>query len=655
MLKESLISPVDVYTGFIQGSYDLQALGDAKVYVELLANRRDSDQTTYRQAILDYREGSPMIPPELAFASFGGDQGTSDGENIGVRAFIGFGNDKNGQTVDYLKPTVGLKGDLTFLPDWKYDAYVSYAKSDAEYRQQSFLIDKLTYASGIVAAPAGTDASLVRNGQTCSVNITNPEEKCIPYPYLTPAVIGGELPNDFKDYIFRNIVGNTIYEETVWSAAFDGPLFTLPAGKVQAVLGLEHREATLDDMPDDNSASGNLYNLTVALPTKGEDSVSELFTEIEVPLIADLPFAKELTVNGSYRYTDYDSYGSDTTYKAGIVYSPTSWLSIRGTTGTSFRAPALSEQFQGASSGFLSATNDPCNEYGVSDNAIRAANCAKELPGQPEYQNTQGIETFDIGGAGTGLEAETSRNTTYGIILQPDLGDDTKLSIAFDYFDIEIENGVDQAGTTNILGLCYDDPNFREGGGYCNLVTRDSTGQLSVSNAYTNLSTQVSRGVDFETEFSHNMGPGQFSAHATLTRYYSQAQKLFETDPLDELNGAIEYPEWSGTATISYSLNMWRLSYGLEWLGAMDSYKIEEEDPETSLYDLETERYLEHRVSLRYQADTWEGTFGVRNLTNELPPFVSSQKVDRVGNAPLYSGYDYAGRELFLNLQYKFN
>ena len=30
----------------------------------------------------------------------------------------------------------------------------------------------------------------------------------------------------------------------------------------------------------------------------------------------------ELTVNGSFRYTDYDSYGSDTTYKIGLVYSP---------------------------------------------------------------------------------------------------------------------------------------------------------------------------------------------------------------------------------------------------------------------------------------------------------------------------------------------
>src|SRR5690606_41556967 len=34
--------------------------------------------------------------------------------------------------------------------------------------------------------------------------------------------------------------------------------------------------------------------------------------------------------------------------------------------GTSFRAPALFEQFQGATSGFLPSAGDPCNDYGTS-------------------------------------------------------------------------------------------------------------------------------------------------------------------------------------------------------------------------------------------------------------------------------------------------
>ncbi len=658
MLNTSLISPEKIYTTFLQGNYDLQALGDAKLYFELLGHHRNSSQVSYRQLILDYQLGSPLIPTELSFAHVGPDQGTSNGNDVGVRAFIGFGNDESEQNLTYYKPTAGMKGDLNFLPDWKYDAYVSYANSDSTYRMQSFLTDKLTYAGDVVAAPNGTDPSLVKNGLTCSINLTNPGEKCIPYPFLSAAVIGGNLPTDFRKYIFRNVIGETQYAESVFSAVFDGPIFTMPAGKVQAVLGLEHRRAKIDDQPDPNSVNDNLYNLTVSAPTKGKDNVSEIYTELEIPLMADQPFAKELTINGSYRYTDYDSYGSGTTYKAGLVYSPASWISLRGTKGTSFRAPALFEQYQGVTSGFFSADLDPCNDYGgVNVNPARAANCAAELPGQPNFQNTQGVQANNEGGAAAGLFAETSDNITYGIILQPQLGDFGELSVAIDYFDITINNGVTQAGADKILPRCYDSALFHSGGGLCNLVTRDpTTSQLIVSDAYTNLATETSRGVDFTTRYQQDVGPGKLLVDFAVTRYYSQANRLFKNDKIEELNGTLSVPERSGTSDIAYTLANWRFTYGIEWIGSMNSYKYiaDKYQEDTSELGLKVPSYFTHRISIRYQSlNKWEATAGVRNLMNKTPPTISAltEEYDRVGNAPLYSGYDYVGREVFVNLQ----
>ncbi|RYY03793.1 MAG: TonB-dependent receptor [Gammaproteobacteria bacterium] len=654
MLNTNLISPAKIFTAFVQGKYDLQTLGDAELYFEMLSHHRSSQQTDFRQLSLDYRYGSPLIPANLGFADFAPDQGTSDGNDVGVRAFIGFGSDHSEQTLRFNKPTVGIKGDITFLPDWKYDAYVSYSKSDADYRMQSFLTDKLTYSTDAVAAPAGIDAALVRDGLTCQINITNPEEKCIVAPMLTAATIGGTLPQDFKNYVFRDVVGNTAYSEAVYSATIDGPLYTLPAGKIQGVLGVEHRRAKINDQPNENSISGNLYNLTSAAPTVGKDNVTEVFTEIEVPLLAKVPFAEELTLNGSYRYTDYDSYGSDTTYKVGLVYSPTTWLSLRGTKGTSFRAPALFEQYQGATSGFLQSSEDPCNDYGEKGD-ILAANCASELPGQPTFQATQGIETTDVGGAAAGLYAETSENITYGIIVQPALGDSTELSFAMDYFDIKIKNGVSQAGAEEILKRCYESPEFHSGGGLCRLVSRDpTTTQLFVSDSFTNLSTENSRGVDFSARFQQDVGPGKLLVDLNTTRYYSQSNKIFKEDELKEENGWIEAPEWSGTADISYSINAYRFSYGIEWIGPMDGYTYAEEDPADSVFDFKTPSYLTHRISARYEAETWEATLGVRNLTNEIPPTISALVYDRVGNSPLYSGYDYVGRQVFVNVAVHF-
>jgi len=568
-----------------------------------------------------------------------------------VRAFIGFGNDESRQSIDFYKPSVGLRGDIG--ENWRYDTNISFSTSDASYKQDSWLTDKLIYAGDVVAAPTGTDPALVKNGFTCRINTTNPAERCIPYPLLSTALIGGTIENDFKNYTWRPVVGNTDYDENVYAVTFDGPLAMLPAGRLQAAFGYEHRDAKIDDTPDPNSIAGNLYNLTSATPTRGKDSVDEVFTEIEIPLVANKKGAYELTANVSARYTDYDSYGSGDTYKAGLMYSPVNWFSVRITQGTSFRAPALFEQFQGATSGFLSQAGDPCNNYGVKVGPV-VANCASEgLP--PTFNATSSIRVFSEGGAAAGLKAETSDNLTYGFVIQPELGDKGDLSVAIDYFDIEIDNGVDQAGGTNILNRCYDDPGFHAAGGFCRLVTRNpATNALTVSNAYTNIATQIAEGVDYTIRYQHSVGPGSFRTNFLATHYMDQSNKLFEEDALDQLNGTINNPKDSATLDLTYSLRNWQFRWGVDWIGSMDSYTFLEEDPATSIFDFAVDDYTKQWMSVRYTTDKWQLTGGVRNLTDEEPPTISQGFYNRVGNAPLYSGYDYFGREAWVQFVMQF-
>jgi outer membrane receptor protein involved in Fe transport len=654
MLNESLVSPAENTNLFLQATYDLDALGDAEIYVDFLGSRRESQQTNYRQLALDYRVGSPLIPPNLAFSVFAGDQGTSGGANVGVRAFIGWGNDTSEQVVDFYKPAAGLRGDIG--DEWRYDAQVSFSTSDATYKQESFLIDKLTYAGNVVTAPTGTSPSLVRNGLTCAINLTNPAERCIPYPVLDSALIGGVMPADFANYIWRDVVGKTEYDENIAGVTFDGPIATLPAGRVNAAFGYENRQMEIDDTPDPNSVANNLYNLTSATPTRGEDEVNEIFTEIEVPLLSNKPGAEELTINGSWRYTDYDSYGSDDTYKIGLMYRPVDWFSVRVTQGTSFRAPALYEQFQGPTSGFLSQQGDPCNNYGAPGvNPVRVTNCASEGLA-PTFQATSGIRVLSEGGAAAGLEAEYSDNLTYGIIVQPELGSAGDLSVAIDYFDIEINNGVAQAGGTNILARCYDDPQFRAGGGFCNLVTRNAavSQQLTVSNAHTNIATQLAEGIDYTIRYDRELGPGNIRVNAQATHYLEQSSKLFEDDELDRLNGSLNAPENIASLGLSYYWNNWRFLYGVDWIDSMESYTFLEVNPATSVRDLDVGDYQEHFMSVRYTSENWEVTAGVRNLFDEEPPTISQgyAMYPRQGNSPIYSGYDFFGREAFVQVSY---
>lgn len=642
MLNRSLISPAKVRTAFFQGGYDLDALGGAELYFELLGNRRESEQTGFRQLSLDYNFGSPLIPANLATSVFSGPQLTSGGRNVGVRAFIGFGNDTSEQTVNFWKATGGLRGDFIWS-DWNYDFMVSKSRSDADYTFESFLTDRLAQSLNVVAAGSGF---------AC----VDPSNGCVAAPRLTSAVIGGVLPQNWVDYVFRPVTGNTLYEESTVNFSLDGPLFAMPYGEVRGAFGLEYRKAKIDDSPPIDSVNGNLYNLTSAAPTRGSDSVWEAYGELEFPLLSGVTGAEELTVNVSGRYTDYDSYGSDTTYKIGGLWTPVSWVSLRASYGTSYRAPALFEQFLGGTSGFLSNQNDPCNNYGTDPTSIRAQNCASEGLA-PNFVATQSVQVITSGGADAGLEAETSKNFTAGIILQPEfpssVGD---ISFAVDYYSIEVKNGVSRAGATNILQLCYDDPDFRAGGGFCRLIDprNSSTNALTVHDSYVNLALDKVRGYDFTLRYVRDIGPGTLRATGLVTRYLQQANKLFADDPLDELNGTINSPEYTGSLDLVYDWKNWKFRYGLDWVDGMDSTEYLGLDPATSTYKFDVKDYFVSSVSAQYKADKWSVTAGIRNTADAKPRTISQGAYNRVGNAPLYSGYDYFGRTYFVNVQKTF-
>ena len=646
MLNNSLISPVRIATAYLQGDYELRALGDAEVYFELLANRRESDITSYRQLSLDYMHGSPLIPAGLQFAqAFSGPSAISNGANVGIRAFIGFGNYETNVDQDFFRGTVGLRGDL-FISDWRYDVYVSTARSDASMTQDTWLTDRLAQSLDVVANGAG--------GFVCR----DASNGCVAAPALTPAVVGGQLPQDWVDFTWVKATGTTVYTETVASAIVDGPVFELPAGPIQTAFGVEFRTAEIDDTPSIHSQTGNLYNLTSSTPTRGKDSVWELYGEAQVPILRDVFLAEELSLNVSARYTEYDSYGGDTTYKVGLVYSPTSWLTFRSSYGTSFRAPALFEQFLGATSGFLSQQGDPCNDYGSDPGSIRATNCASEgLPA--DFQATSSIRVLTAGGVAQGLEAETSDNFGVGVIVQPELpegwGD---LAFAIDYYDIEINNGVSRVGASSILQLCYDDPQFRSGGGWCRFVDpRDpSSNQLTVHDSYTNIASQIVEGIDYNARYTRELGPGDVRLNLSVTQYLDQRNRLFATDPWDVTTGSINNPEYTATSDVTYSLSNWKFRYGVEWIAGMDSHDYLGIAPgRASTYDFKVPSYWLHNASVQFASDDdWSAIVGVRNLFDETPPWISQGAYNRIGNSPLYSGYDYVGRTVFVNVSKKF-
>ena len=676
--EEYLITPREVYTGFVSAGYETDILGNAEIYGEALATRRKSESILFRQLALDYpvyvipgtttpdpTRPNPLVPAQFQNSVIAFPNEITGEGFLGVRAFIGYGNTDARQEVDYVRVGGGIRGDLP--GDWRYDLYVGKSWNDGRYEIESFLTDRLANSLDVVQ---NDDGSI-----TCRSIATNPN--CVAAPALTPATIAGDLPQEYRDYIVENTIGNTQFRETTFAAAVDGPLFSLPGGEVQLALGAEYRKQSINDQPDQNSIDGNLRGLTAGTPTVGSDNVKEVFGEIFVPILSDTPFFYNLNLNGSVRYTDYDSYGDDVTYKIAGEWEIVRGIGLRGSYGTSYRAPALAEQFLGATSGFIGSGSDPCDADGFPDdpadyNPVQqriAQNCASVGIDVTTFQQNSGITVFRRGGAETGLAAETSTNWSVGAVVRPPIPQSIgTLSLALDYFDIKVENGVSDLAGGTILNRCYSDVNFDPNGGFCRFVDRNTNNQLEVTSSFVNLSEDIVKGFEFNGRFSSDIGPGRFVFNSSVTKYTEQSTRLFPEEFLDDANGIVTSPDWVGNFDASYSWDNITIRYGIDWTDGdrEDTYRFFAFDNTTGevdedlvqaykdIYLLEVDDYFLHSASVQLGVEDYQFTFGVRNLFNTRPPRISAVGFSSVGNAPLYSGYDYAGRTWFANVGFKF-
>jgi outer membrane receptor protein involved in Fe transport len=85
--------------------------------------------------------------------------------------------------------------------------------------------------------------------------------------------------------------------------------------------GVEYREEKSKSIPAAEDQAGLTFD-NVLLPSDGKYDVSEIFAELNVPLLTDKPFADVLSVDGAIRYSDYSTTGSATTWKAGLTWAP---------------------------------------------------------------------------------------------------------------------------------------------------------------------------------------------------------------------------------------------------------------------------------------------------------------------------------------------
>ena len=140
---------------------------------------------------------------------------------------------------------------------------------------------------------------------------------------------------------------------------------------VGVALGAEYRREHLDSVADFLSANGLVNgNGGAAPPVNAGFDVYELYGEARVPLIQDMPFADDVSIDLGYRFSDYSSAGTTQAYKIGGDWAITPDIRVRGGYNRAVRAPNITELFTPQTVG-LGSFNDPCA------GTKPAANCAR--------------------------------------------------------------------------------------------------------------------------------------------------------------------------------------------------------------------------------------------------------------------------------------
>lgn len=141
-----------------------------------------------------------------------------------------------------------------------------------------------------------------------------------------------------------------------YEARVSGSLFKLPGGVVKIAAGYEGQDMDVRL----GSARGNpTVPVTYRHFTRRVDSE---YAELLVPLFGAsnaVPGFQRLEIDAAVRHDRYDDVGSTTNPKVGINWSPVRSLTIRGSYGTSFRAPLISQIYGNSNNLFVQSYQNP--------------------------------------------------------------------------------------------------------------------------------------------------------------------------------------------------------------------------------------------------------------------------------------------------------
>jgi iron complex outermembrane receptor protein len=454
-----------------------------------------------------------------------------------------------------------------------------------------------------------------------NVNAANVAQALGPVAQCTGAcvplnIFGGEGAITDAMYNFIAFEQNDSSRQTLWdmSGNLSGEIFDLPGGPVGFALGVERRVQKGRFDPDPIVAAG-LGSDIPALPTRGGFDVNEAFLELRLPLLKDTPFFHELEFSGAARYSDYSTFGSTTTFKAGVNWKPIEDLLFRGSWAEGFRAPSIGELF-GTPSRFDQEIVDPCSAVGgVIPAAVRTNCIANGVPANGSYVQTN-PQLPVITGGNVDLQPETSESWVFGAVFSPRFL--PRFSVEANYFDIKVDGAIQAIDAETLIGRCAEEGDALS----CAAISRTATGAVAqIQGLLQNIAGIDTDGLDVTLNYrTAETGAGTFGlfwSNTFLFNYDVTVPATIGTTAIsregtEQGSPDQAFPKWKSTAVLDWSMKDFGASLTGRYIKGVD---------EGNGNHMDSRLYTD--LQLRWEPKSWNGfgiAVGANNLFNVDPP-----------------------------------
>ena len=653
-----LLTPLERRSLYMNANYDIT--DNVRFTTDIGYTRRESNRQ-----IAGYPTQSTAVGAPMAANSYFNPTGGTSAVNWRRRGWeVPRTTDT---TVSQWRFTAALEGSFDIGEryfDW--DAGYMFSETDT-----SIINNGNLYIPGIKAAvgPSFLNAQGVVQCGTAAAPIAL--SSCTPWnPFAgfgTGAVANSlDDPNVIKQlYKEEHAVG--LSKTHNYFANLSGSLFTLPAGDLGFALGYEYRKEQGGFTPDAIAQSGDSTNLASG-PTYGTYTVDEFYLELNVPILADMPGAKELTFNAATRYSDFNTFGDTVNNKFGLKWRPMDDLLVRATYAEGFRAPTIGDLYGGSSQTFTTGFRDPCDSvYGT---ARGSARCLQDVPANFRQLQQGFVPTTSVAaqtpvpfnsGSNVFLQPETSESNTIGFVYSPSFV--PGLTTSLDWWKVRIDNTIVSDSPNQILSDCY--VSLIES--RCGLFSRDpAQGNIVADLTYggRNAGYTETEGFDFEVGYNFETAIGQFSAKLATT-YVSKYESKATDDPdviPSQSNGFNAAFRNRTNANLAWSKGDWSANWGLRYYsGTKEECYFDErctlpnwQAPSTEgtivpMNELGSSTF--HDVQVSYKAP-WNAriSIGANNVFNHVGPLMFDQPS---ANFSYYGGFD-IGRFMYMKYSQKF-